>query len=109
MNVSDQVLGERRRLGLPSALQLPTSAAGFFNAGIDYGKQKLWYFAARMFQRAVAYEHMNAGYRRALGAAYIELGEFPAAEVELQAAAQLDPTDEITKELMQRLRRLTGT
>jgi tetratricopeptide (TPR) repeat protein len=98
--VFDEVRLETLRLALPEAANLPHSAMGAYEAGVAYSKAELWYFAARMWQRAVQFEHHEGRYRRALGLTYLRLKQYPAARSELQAAQTLMPDDAQTRELL---------
>ncbi len=99
--IYDEVRIDTARIGMPPEHALPKNAQGAYNLGVEYSKMGQWYFAARLWQRAVALEHSEGRYRRALGSAYLHLGEREAATHEIQAAHWLMPDDEQTHKLMQ--------
>lgn len=76
---------------------LPRVSADAFRKGLDYSKCDQWYFAARMWQRAVSLAHQEAQYRRLLGIAYLRLHKLDVAERELNAAATINPSDPETQ------------
>jgi tetratricopeptide (TPR) repeat protein len=97
----DEVRYEYRQISLPEHANLPQSAMGAYDAGVAYSKAGLWYFAARMWQRAVQYEHHEGRYRRALGLAYVHLKQYAAAQNELRAALALLPDDAQAQAILQ--------
>ncbi|EFO80610.1 hypothetical protein OSCT_1550 [Oscillochloris trichoides DG-6] len=101
--VYDEVRIDTAIIGMPPDHALPKTPQGSYNLGVEYSKLGQWYFAARLWQRAVALEHSEGRYRRALGTAYLHLGEHAAAHQELQAAHWLMPDDEQTRKLMRML------
>lgn len=100
LTVFDEIRVEWKRIAFPADHALPPAATGAYNAGVAYSKGQLWYFAARMWQRAVALQHVEPRYRRALGLAYLRLHEPAAAASELRATLWLDPDDAQARELL---------
>ncbi len=100
LNVYDEVRIDTASIGMPPEHALPKTAQGFYNLGVEYSQVGQWYFAARLWQRAVALQHAEGRYRRALGTAYLRLGERAAAEHELHAARWLMPDDAQTAQLL---------
>lgn len=100
LTVYDEVRIDTAHIGMPPEHALPKTAQESYNLGVEYSQMGQWYFAARLWQRAVALQHVEGRYRRALGTAYLRLGERAAATSELQAARWLMPDDEQTKQLI---------
>lgn len=99
LTVFDEVRVDYGPIDMPPADTLPRTALDSYNAGVSYSNAGFWYLAARLWQRAVALEHHEGRYRRALGLAYMRLRELAAAEAELAAAAALMPDDSQTMQL----------
>lgn len=100
LNVYDEVRIDTATIGMPPDHALPKTAQGAYNLGVEYSQMGQWYFAARLWQRAVALQHTEGRYRRALGSAYLRLGQRATAERELQAARWLMPDDVQTARLL---------
>ncbi|MEI7771117.1 MAG: hypothetical protein WCI67_14080 [Chloroflexales bacterium] len=107
LTVYDEVRIDTAAIGMPPDHALPKTAQGAYNLGAEYSQLGQWYFAARLWQRAVALQHVEGRYRRALGTAYLRLGERAAAEREIQAARWLMPDDEQTARLIATLAEAT--
>lgn len=106
LTVYDEVRVETAPLRLPDEANMPRTALGAYNAGVAYSQAGLWFFSARMWQRAVAQGSHEGRYRRALGMAYLRLREYAAAATELEAARALMPGDEQTAQLIATLGQL---
>lgn len=100
INVYDEVRIDTAVIGMLPDHALPKTAQGAYNLGVEYSQAGQWYFAARLWQRAVALQHVEGHYRRALGMAYLRLGERAAAEHELRSAHWLMPDDTQTMHLL---------
>jgi tetratricopeptide (TPR) repeat protein len=105
LTVYDEVRIDTAAFGLPPDHALPKTAQGAYNLGVEYSQVGHWYFAAQLWQRAVALQHVEGRYRRALGTAYLRLGEVAAAKGEIHAARWLMPDDEQTSKLLATLDR----
>lgn len=100
LTIYDEVRVDMALLALPEEANMPRTPLGAYNAGVEYSQAGLWFFAARMWQRAVAQGGHEGRYRRALGTAYLRLREYDAAANELEAARVLLPGDEQTAQLI---------
>lgn len=108
LTVYDEVRVDEALIDRPAPHAMPPTAMAAFNAGVEVSRVGHWYLAARLWQRAVALEHHEGRYRRALGLAYLRLGELAAAASELAAARALLPDDPQTAELLALLERRRG-
>jgi hypothetical protein len=106
LTIYDEVRVDMAWLRLPEEANMPHTPMGAYNAGVEYSQAGLWFFTARMWQRAVAGASHEGRYRRALGTAYLRLREYEAAASELAAARALMPDDEQTAQLIATLAQL---
>jgi hypothetical protein len=100
LTIYDEVRVDMALLSLPEEANMPRTPLGAYNAGVEYSQAGLWFFTARMWQRAVAQGSHEGRYRRALGMAYLRLREYEAAANELEAARILMPGDDQTTQLI---------
>ncbi len=88
------------RLALPPDELWPKNPRELHNLAVACSRGEQWFFAARIWQRAVALHHHELQLRRGLGLAYLHLKQWDAAAHELRAAQIIDSANSQTAALV---------